>query len=208
MVIIKMKEEKIILGMSIRLETYADYDAVERLTYHAFQTMTYPDGSRDPYVSEHYLIHLMRNTPAFIAELDFVGELDGEIIAHIAYTKSKVVRSDEYELDTVTFGPVSVKPEMHRMGFGAEIIDYSLNQARKLGFGAVVILGHPNYYQRFGFRRAEEFGLLLMDYTGVFDGAFMALELIAGYLGDAGGVWYEDDVFHIDEAACKAYEIK
>jgi len=195
-------------SMIIRLETPADFSAVERLTYRAFQTMTYPDGSRDPYVSEHYLIHVMRGSPAFLPELDFVGEIDGEIVAHIAYTRSKVVRPDGSELETITFGPVSVKAELHGKRLGTEIIQYSLNQARELGYGAVLITGHPSYYPRFGFRRAGDFGITPPDPTGIFDGAFMALELIPGYLGVVGGIWYEDEVFHIDESACKAFRLK
>jgi predicted N-acetyltransferase YhbS len=191
--------------MKIRRETPADYEAVERLTYAAFQTMTYPDGSRDPFVQEHYLLHVMRGCAAFIPELDFVGLIDDEIAAHIAYTKSGAVRPDGTELATITFGPVSVKPELHRNGLGSELIRYSLDRARELGYSAVVILGHPGYYPRFGFHRAEEFKLMLPDYTGVFDGVFMAMELTPGYFGEQGGIWLENDVFHINESACMAF---
>jgi len=76
-----------------------------------------------------------------------------------------------------------------------------LNRARELGYGAVLITGHPSYYPRFGFRRADDFGITLADPTSIFDGAFMALELIPGYLGSDGGKWYEDSVYEIDAAA-------
>jgi predicted N-acetyltransferase YhbS len=187
--------------MIIRLETPADYAAVERLTYAAFETMTYPDGSRDPFVQEHYLLHTMRGVPAFVPELDFVGEAEDEIVANIAYTKSKILRPNGGELATITFGPVSVKPELHKQGLGSEIIRYSLNRASELGYGAVVIFGHPDYYPRFGFKRAKEYHLSRPDYTGIFDDAFMALELIPGYLGTDGGVFHEDKVFKIDPIA-------
>jgi len=193
--------------MSLRLEQPADYSAVERLTYNAFQTMVYPDGSKVSEVTEHYLVNIMRGSPAFIAELDYVGEVGGEIVAHIAYTKSKVKRPDSTELSTITFGPVSVKPELHRRGLGAEIITFSLDRAKELGYGAVIIVGHPAYYPRFGFRRAEEFGLSLPKGLSVHDGAFMALELTTGYLGSAGGVWYEDELFQFDEDAARAFVI-
>ena len=182
--------------MNIRLEQPADYAAVERLTFAAFETMELPGRT---HTNEHYLAHIMRGVAAFVLELDFVGESDGEIIANIMFTKSKIVRSDGSEVETLTFGPVSVKPELHNRGLGAEIIRYSLDHARELGYGAVIIVGHPQYYPRFGFKPASEYNLTMPD-GSEFD-AFMALELKDGYLGTDGGKWYEDEVFEIDETA-------
>ena len=187
--------------MNIRLETRMDFGVVERLTLAAFGSFTYPDGSRDPEIREHYLVHIMRDRDAFIPELAFVGEIDGEITANIMYTKSKVVRADSSVTETITFGPVSVKPELQKQGLGSEIIRHSLSAARMLGYGAVIILGHPEYYPRFGFSRAEKFGLSVASHSDeVFDGAFMALELRDGYLSTGGGVWHEDKVFDINQA--------
>ncbi|MDR1573942.1 MAG: GNAT family N-acetyltransferase [Clostridiales Family XIII bacterium] len=132
-------------------------------------------------------------------ELDFVGELDGEIVANIMYTKSKIVRPNGDELETLTFGPVSVAPELHRRGLGAEIIRHSLGRARERGCGAVMILGHPAYYPRFGFKPASAYNLTMPD--GSASDAFMALELWEGCLGTDGGKWYEDKVFEIDQTA-------
>jgi len=185
------------LKIKIRLELPEDYAFVERLTFAAFETFTYPDGSRDPYVKEHFLAHNMRGVPAFVPELDFVGEMGGEIVTSILYTKSNVVRPDGTELVTLTFGPVSVKPELHGQGLGAEIIRYSLNRAKELGYGAVIIVGHPAYYPRFGFKSASKYGLTMPDGSAI--DAFMALELIPGYLGSDGGKWYEDSVYKIDD---------
>ena len=192
--------------MSIRLETPRDFGVVERLTLAAFGNFTYPDGSRDPEICEHYLVHTMRDCGAFIPELAFVGEIDGEITANIMYTKSKVVRADNSVTETITFGPVSVKPELQKQGLGSEIIRHSLSAARMLGYGAVIILGHPAYYPRFGFSRAEKFGLSVASHGDeVFDGAFMALELRDGYLGLGGGEWHEDKVFDINHAEFGAW---
>jgi predicted N-acetyltransferase YhbS len=192
--------------MNIRRETPADFAAVERLTLAAFGTFTYPDGSIEPTVNEHYLVHIMRSCAAFVPELAFVSVLDGEVIANIMYTRSKIIRPNSDEVETLTFGPVSVKPELHKRGLGAEIIRHSLDCARELGYGAVIILGHPQYYPRFGFVRAEEFNLAVISHDEtVFDGAFMALELRDGYLGKDGGTWQEDKVFAVDQAAFAAW---
>jgi predicted N-acetyltransferase YhbS/uncharacterized protein YdhG (YjbR/CyaY superfamily) len=193
--------------MDIRLETPEDYAAVERLTLAAFATFSYPDGSRAPRVNEHFLVHTMRGSAAFVPELAFVGEVDGELAANIMYTRSKILRPNGEETETLTFGPVSVKPELHGRGYGSAIIRHSLERARELGFGAAVILGHPGYYPRFGFVRAETYKLSAKTHgETVFDGAFMALELRDGYLGTSGGVWYEDGVFDVDEAAFDAWD--
>ncbi|MDR2005766.1 MAG: N-acetyltransferase [Acidaminococcales bacterium] len=132
-------------------------------------------------------------------ELDFVGEVDGEIIANIMCAKSKIARPDGDKLAILTFGPVSVKPEWHGRRFGAEIIRHSLDCARDLDYGAVIIVGHPQYYPRFGFKPANGYGLTMPD-GGTF-AAFMALELKRGYLGAAGGKWHADKVFEINITA-------
>jgi predicted N-acetyltransferase YhbS len=195
--------------MTLRLETPADYAVVERLTFAAFETMELPGRTR---TNEHYLAHTMRGAAAFVPELDFVGESiangdaanpGGEIVANIMYTRSKIVRPNGGEVETLTFGPVSVKPELHNRGLGAEIIRHSLDRARELGYDAVVIVGHPQYYPRFGFKPASEYNLAMPD-GAAFD-ALMALELVNGCLGADGGKWYGDKVFEIDQAAFDAW---
>jgi uncharacterized protein YdhG (YjbR/CyaY superfamily) len=119
------------------------------------------------------------------------------------YTRSKIVRPNGDETATLTFGPVSVKPELHNRGFGAEIIRHSLDRAREQGFGAVIILGHPAYYPRFGFKPASEYNLTMPD-GAAFD-AFMAAELADGYLGDDGGKWHGDKAFEIDQTAFESW---
>jgi predicted N-acetyltransferase YhbS len=187
-------------NMTITLETQADYDAVERLTFAAFETMELPGRT---HTDEHFLAHIMRGSKAFIPELDFVGRIDGAIVANIMYTHSKIVHPDGSETATATFGPVSVSPALHRRGIGSEIIRHSLDAARRLGIGAVIIVGHVDYYPRFGFKPASDYNLMMPD-GSVFD-AFMALELEHGALGKVGGKWYEDEVFHIDDVAFEKY---
>jgi predicted N-acetyltransferase YhbS len=189
--------------MIIRLEQPSDYHAVERLTLAAFKTFTFPDGSKPPHTDEHYLAHIMRSIPAFVRELDFVGEIDGEIACNIMYTESKVARPDGSELKTLTFGPVSVKPELHGQGLGTEIIRHSIARANELGYGAIIIVGHPGYYPRFGFHPASDFNLTMPD--GSTMEPFMALEIIDGYLGTDGGKWHEDDVYEIDQNASREW---
>ncbi|GHU55796.1 N-acetyltransferase [Clostridia bacterium] len=189
--------------LNITLESHDDYKAVERLTFAAFETMELPGRT---HTDEHFLAHIMRDRSAFVPELDFIGTIGGEIIANIMYTKSKIIRPNGSETEAVTFGPVSVKPELHRNGYGAAIIRHSLYAARKRGYGTVIIVGHADYYPRFGFKPASEYNLTMPD-GGVFD-AFMALELRQGYLGTSGGKWYEDEVFDIYKTAFSKWNVE
>jgi predicted N-acetyltransferase YhbS len=177
---------------AIRIERQSDYTAVERLTFAAFETMELPGRT---HTNEHFLAHLLRNDPGFVPELDFVAEQNGEIIGNIMYSKCAVIRPDGTETEALVFGPVSVKPELHRRGAGTMLIEHSFRRARELGHKAVLITGHPDYYRRFGFVPASVYGISTLD--GKFFDAFMALELDEGYLGLDGGRW----------RCCKAFDI-
>lgn len=180
------------MNINIRLETQLDYEIVERLTYEAFSSMQKPGRVG---CDEHLLVHKMRNVPAFIPELSYVCEVDHKIVAHIAYTKSEV-ESESGRHEVVTFGPVSVLPQYQKLGIGAALIRHTLEIAKELGYIAVLITGHPEYYPKFGFVNAEQFSITLPDGTNM--DAFMALELSPGALSGISGKWVYDPVFEID----------
>lgn len=163
--------------MTIRLERPDDYNAILQLTYEAFLTTDYPGRRR---VDEHYLIHLLRGSPFVLPELCFIAEQDGEIVGHILYTKSEILRPDGTTTGTITFGPLSVLPQYHKRGIGAALVKNSMEKARKMGFGAVLITGVPGYYPKLGFKRGRDYGLTLLD--GTADDSFMVYELTPGYL--------------------------
>jgi len=136
----------------IRLEEEKDYKEVENLTREAFWNVYCPG------CVEHYLIHKLRKDDCFIKELDFVLEKDHRIIGHIAYAKSYIKQGD-YQKEVILFGPVSILPVYQHRGYGHQLIEYSMNKARKMGYSAIVITGNPEYYQRFGFVRASKYNL-------------------------------------------------
>ena len=96
------------MNIQIRLETPADYRAVEELTREAFWAFWEPNRT---ICDEHLLVHWLRFTPSFVPELDFVAETDGKIVGHIIYSKSKVIDETGKEYETLTFGPLSVLTE-------------------------------------------------------------------------------------------------
>jgi predicted N-acetyltransferase YhbS len=196
-------------GITIRLECPADYDAVERLTFAAFENFEAEGMPKRDLPDEHFLVYLLRTDPEFVPELDFIAECNGKIIGNIMYSRCVVLRPDGAKTDALVFGPVSVKPELQKQGIGTLLIEQSLARARKLGYRAVIITGFPDYYHRFGFVSASNFGLTMLD--GASFDAFMALELEEGYLGTAGGKWkccMAFDLVENDKATFKEYHSK
>ena len=135
----------------IRPEQAADYRAVEELTREAFWNVNVRG------CDEHFLAHRLRSHADFIAELDFVAVIDDTITGNIMYTKAKVISADGMEHPVLTFGPLSVLPQLQKQGVGAALIRHSFSRALALGYEAVLIYGDPEYYCRFGFRPAEVF---------------------------------------------------
>jgi predicted N-acetyltransferase YhbS len=187
------------MALSLRPEEPRDYTEAENITREAFWNKFKPG------CDEHYLLHAMRGDPSFIPELDIVAEKDGRLIGSIVYAKGHVLDHRGLSHEVITFGPVSVLPGYQKSGVGARLIFHTLDLARQLGYGAVIILGHPDYYPRFGFRRARDFGLTTKD-GDTFD-PFMALELQPGSLsGLGGGVFHDSDVYTINPAEAEAFD--
>lgn len=178
------------MNITIRLETPADYRAVEELTREAFWKFWEPNRK---ICDEHLLVHRLRSAPSFVPELDFIAELDGKLAGHIIYSKSKVVDDAGQEHETLTFGPLSVLPELQSKGIGKTLMRHSFEEAKRLGYRAVIIFGHPDYYPRAGFRRAAEFAITTAD-GHTFD-AFMAYPLYDGALDGISGKYYIDPVY-------------
>ena len=110
-----------------------------------------------------------------------VAESDGVIVGHAALSPVTVAGGN----GGAGLAPVAVVEAFRRRGVGAELVRAALAAGRGAGFGWVVVLGEPEYYARFGFRPASEFGLN-DEYGG--GAAFQALELVPGALGGTSGL--------------------
>ena len=185
-------------SLLLRRETPADTLAVETLTREAFYNQYRPG------CDEHYLAHILRIADAFIPELDFVAELDGRIAGNIMYAKSVIVLDAGGKLPVLTFGPLSVLPELQRQGVGRALVGHTLGLARQMGFPAVFIYGDPAIYSRMSFQPAENFHIGTKD--NLYHNALQAYELQPGALKDAPGRFVEDSVYHVDEAAAAAFD--
>lgn len=148
----------------------------------------------------------MREHPDFISKLSFVIELDGEIAGSIFYSHSKIVDNDGNEHQTITFGPVSTLPHLHRKGLGRALITYSIEEAKRQGYNAIIIGGYPYHYATYGFEGAKKFGICLPDgnyYTGI-----MALPLFHGALDNVKGCVYFSEALEPDESELVEFEKK
>ena len=121
---------------TIRLEEQNDYSKVENLVRESFWNVYRPG------CSEHYVIHVLRDDPAFIKELDFVMEKDGRLIGQNMFMKTVIEADDGRAISVLTMGPICITPELKRKGYGKKLLDHSLEKAASLGYGAVLFEGN------------------------------------------------------------------
>ena len=183
----------------LRRETPADEHAVEALTREAFWNL------HGPGCDEHYLVHVLRGAKSFIPALHFVAVLGGRIAGSIMYTHAQLVLDAGGVLPVITFGPISVLPELQGQGIGGMLITHTLALARQAGHSAVLIYGDPAYYCRFNFLPAEHFGIATSN--NQYHAALQAVELQPHALQHAQGRFLEDAVYHVDAAAAAAYDL-
>lgn len=160
----------------VRNEEQKDWAVVERITRQAFYNLYVPG------CVEHYLVHIMREHEDFIPELDFVLELDGQVIGNIMYTKAKLTDENGTEKEILTFGPVSIHPAYQRMGYGKMLMEHSFQAAIQLGYDTIVILGSPANYVSRGFKCCKKYNVCIEN--GKYPAAMMVKELIPHILDD------------------------
>lgn len=135
-----------------------------------------------PSSSEAQLVDRLRAAGRLAVSL--VAEIDGRIVGHIAFSPVTLA-SGAIRAAGAGLAPLAVLAAHRRRGIGADLVRAGLDACRAAGFGWVVVLGEPHYYQRFGFRPAATFGL--RDEYGA-DDAFAAIELQPGSLPVGGGL--------------------
>lgn len=182
----------------IRREQETDYQKVEELTRKAFWNLYMPG------CYEHYLVHIMRGHEDFIPELDFVVELDGEVIGNIMYTKAWLTDGQGEKKEILTFGPVCIDPRYQREGYGKQLIEYSFEKARELGYDVIVIFGDPGNYVSRGFKSAKKYQICIEN--GVFPSAMLVKELVPGALDGRNWVYEGSPVMHIDENTAQQFD--
>ena len=120
-----------------------------------------------------------------------VAEDDGEVVGHILF--SPVTLSGFDSMRIAGLGPLAVSPARQRSGIGSQLVQAGLDACRENGFAAAVVVGHPEYYPRFGFRPGSHFGVGCE--FDVPDDVFMVIELAVGTLRDRSGTIYYHPAF-------------
>ena len=145
------------MAISIRHENQKDFREVEEVTREAFYNLYFPG------CNEHLVVHNMRSHKDYIKELSYIIEVDGEIVGSIFYAHSKIVGWDGVETKTISFGPVSIHPKYHRMGLGRKLITHSIEEAKRLGYNAILTLGYPYHYEPYGFLGGKKYNIAMPD---------------------------------------------
>lgn len=161
--------------MTIRTEAVQDYPQVFDVNFRAF-------GNRE---DESKLIERIRASEDFIPELSLVA-VEGEVVTgHALFSRAKVI-DDTREHSVIVLAPLAVHPDVQKRGIGGQLIREGLRRSGELGYGLVLLIGHPAYYPKFGFVPARAYGLELKQFE-VPDDVFQVCELKAGQLGSIKG---------------------
>ena len=186
---------------TIRLERQDDYSEVEYLVREAFWNVYRPG------CSEHYVIHVLRDDPAFVEELDFVMEKDGRLIGQNMFMRTIIESDDGRMIPVLTMGPIGITPELKRKGYGKALLDYSLEKATELGYGAVLFEGNIGFYGKSGFTYARTFGIRYHDLPeDADDSFFLCRELIPGYLDGITGVYQTPQGYYVDDSDVEEFD--
>lgn len=185
----------------IRLERKDEYREVENLVREAFWNVYRPG------CFEHFVLNQLRDDAAFVRELDFVMEKDGELIGQNMFMRAVIKADDGRDIPIFTMGPICITPQLKRKGYGKKLLDYSLEKAAEMGAGAVCFEGNIDFYGKSGFTTASTFGI---RYHGVPEGEdasfFLCKELKAGYLDGITGVYTPPQGYFVDEAAVEEFD--
>ena len=179
----------------IRPERKEEERATENLIREAFWNVYRPG------CSEHYVMHVLRNDPAFVKELNFVMEKDGRLIGQNMFMRTVIDADDGRTIPILTMGPIGITPELKRHGYGKKLLDYSLEKAAAMGFGAVLFEGNIGFYGKSGFDYAEKFGIRYHDLPEGADASFfLCKELVPGYLDTVTGVYQTPAGYYVADA--------
>lgn len=177
------------MNLKIRQEQIEQYEMTEKVVKSAFANAEHSDQK------EHLLVSRMRNSNGFIPELSLVAtdKDNNKILGHILLSKIGIRKDDNELVESLALAPVSVLPEYQNKGIGGHLITEALKEAKELGYSSVVVLGHPEYYPKFGFKKASLWGIKAP--FEVPDEAFLAIELRENALNKVSGVVEYPSVF-------------
>lgn len=184
-------KKKLNKDFTIRRETEKDYFNTENLVRESFWNVYKPG------CAEHFVLHVLRDCPDFIGDLDFVMEKDGKLIGQVVFVKSHIDLTSGEKFPIATFGPIGIAPEYKRQGYGAALLSYAMEQAEKQGIGALAICGNELFYGTLGFKKAKDFGICYADDPEA--DYFLIKELIPGFLNGINGSYSDPKEYFVSD---------
>ena len=186
---------------TIRLERKEDHRNVEDLVRNSFWNVYRPG------CLEHYVLHTLRTNKDFVPELDFVMEQDGEIIGQNVFVRGQIRADNGKMVPVLAMGPICIKRELQRQGYGKILLDYCLEKATALGYGAVCFEGDIGFYGKSWFSFARNFGLRYHGLpAGADDSFFLCKELRPGYLSGVTGEYAPPQAYLVSEQEADEFD--
>ena len=186
---------------TIRLERKEDHRNVENLVRESFWNVYRPG------CLEHYVLHTLRTHKDFVPELDFVMEQGGEIIGQNVFVRGQIRADNGKTVPVLAMGPICIKRELQRKGYGKILLDYCLEKATTLGYGAVCFEGNIDFYGKSGFSFARNFGLRYHGLpAGADDSFFLCKELRPGYLSGVTGEYAPPQAYLVSEQEADEFD--
>lgn len=163
----------------VRQITAADYSTVYHLIKTAFETAEHRDGDEQDFAVN------LRNGENYIPELDLVAEIDGQLVGHIMFTKTYVTKPDGSRYNTLLVAPLSTLLEHRGMGVGTALMNEGFRIAQTMGHQSAFLIGDPNYYQRFGYKLTQLYGI---NHESMPAEYLMVKEFVSGALNGITGL--------------------
>jgi predicted N-acetyltransferase YhbS len=168
------------MNISIRKEEEKDYTEVESLLNKAF-------GQKN----EGILVNRLRKNPDFIPELSLIAGYKGAIVGYILFFPILIV-SGHGNHRSLALAPMAILPDFQKKGIGKKLIHAGLVRAEESGFSSIIVVGHPDYYPRFGFKPASRYNI--KPPFNIPDNVFLARELtVEGLRNVSGTVHYPEE---------------
>ena len=142
------------MNIIIRQEQPKDHATVFQIVEKAFKEMKYSSHT------EQFIVEKLRKSDAFIPELSLVAELEGQLVGYIILSKIQIDNGNQL-FDALSLGPVAVLPKLHQQGIGGQLIRKAHKIAKSLSHEIIILLGHKDYYPRFGYEMTNKHGIEL-----------------------------------------------
>lgn len=184
--------------IEIREEKISEQRETENVVREAFWNVYSPG------CSDHYLVHQIRQCPAYIPQLNLVAVKNETIVGHVINIKSYISGDDGRNYEVISLGPISVLPQYQRTGVGSKLISEVKKIAKQSGYRAILLYGNPAFYLKQGFDPAEKY--CIRNSENMFAAALHICGLSDGALDGINGKYYENEIYNVDDEAVKEFD--